>query len=310
MKLLVAFLKLIRWPNLLFIVLTQLLFTCCIIFPTFEAHQISVIISGHHWVLLCLSSVSIAAAGYAINDYFDLNIDRINKPDKLIVEKIIKRRWVIVWHLLLSATGILISFYLDWKTPSRFLGIANTGCVILLFIYSISLKKKMLAGNVLISLLTAWVILVLTFAEMPQLLLREDDGLSQKLIRLTILYAGFAFVISLIREIIKDMEDVEGDRRYGCKTMPIILGIQVSKVFTAVWLIVLIGALLIVQFYVLQFNWWLSAIYCAIFIILPLLYIFKNLFSAFTSAHYHTLSTLVKWVMFTGILSMIFFLYY
>ncbi|TDH26530.1 ubiquinone biosynthesis protein UbiA [Segetibacter sp. 3557_3] len=311
MKLLSAFMRLIRWPNLVFIAITQLLFVYCIVHPVFEAAGVVPNISGIYFLALAAASVLIAAAGYIINDYFDLNIDRVNKPDKLVVDKIINRRSVILWHLLFSLLGVLLSFFVDWLTSARFITIANLGCVLLLFLYSISLKKKLLSGNVVISLLTAWVILVITWAETSNLLQTIDTGsYTEKITRITFLYAGFAFVISLIREVVKDMEDIEGDRRYGCRTMPIVWGINVSKVFVAVWMIVLMAALLIVQFYVLQFRWWFSAIYCILFVIVPLLLIFRKLFTARTSADYHQLSSWIKIVMFTGILSMVFFRIY
>ncbi|WP_207493211.1 geranylgeranylglycerol-phosphate geranylgeranyltransferase [Aridibaculum aurantiacum] len=311
MKLIKAFLNLVRWPNLVFIAITQLLFVYAIIHPIFSNAGRVANISGINLFLLIVSSVFIAAAGYIINDYFDLDIDLINKPDKLVVAKVIHRRWVIVWHLVLSIIGILIGFYIDLTTNVRFLGIFNLGCVLLLFVYSISLKKKLLAGNVLISLLTAWVILVVTWSESSNLLTSAAIGsYTEKVTRITFLYAGFAFVISLIREVVKDMEDIEGDRRYGCTTMPIAWGIIATKVFVAVWLVVLIAALSIVQFYVLQFKWWWSAAYCILFIIVPLLYVFRKLFPATTSADYHKLSSWIKLVMFTGILSMIFFRLY
>ncbi len=272
-------------------------------------------VHGLYFVLLSFSSVCIAAAGNIINDYFDLNIDRINKPGKVVVDTVISRRWVILWHLLLSTAGILMGFYIDWHTPVRFLGMANIIAVVLLFFYSASLKKKFLVGNVLISLLTAWVILVITYCETNHLLdvFRKDSPLqADKLSRLTFLYAGFAFMISLIREVVKDMEDIDGDRRYGCKTMPIVWGLNATKVFVAVWLVVLITVLVLVQIYVMQFGWWLwvSAFYCLIAIIVPLSLVFKKLIKAHTPQHFHSISSLIKLAMLTGILSMFFFLYY
>jgi 4-hydroxybenzoate polyprenyltransferase len=131
-----------------------------------------------------------------------------------------------------------------------------------------------------------------------------------KIARFTILYSGFAFVISLIREAIKDMEDIEGDRKYGCRTMPIVWGLNASKIYTAVWLIILIISLLVLQVYVLQFHWWLSALYCLIFILIPLAQVFRKLFKAQTQQDFHSLSSMVKLAMLTGILSMIFFRFY
>jgi 4-hydroxybenzoate polyprenyltransferase len=310
-----AFLQLIRLPNLVFIAITQIIFLYCIEQPIFNSANVLKNISGIYFIALVVSSVLIAAAGNIINDYFDLNIDQINKPQKVVVEKIIKRRWVIFWHLFLSIIGIALGFFIDFNTKVKFLGVTNTVCVLLLFFYSASLKKKFLLGNILISLLTAWVILVITYCETNHLIdvFRRDSSLQvDKLSRLTFLYAGFAFIISLIREVIKDMEDIEGDRKYGCKTMPIVLGLNATKVFVAVWLVVLIITLIIVQFYVLQFGWlfWISALYCITLIIAPLIRIFINLFKAQSSAEFHKLSSTVKIVMLTGILSMLFFRFY
>lgn len=306
MKLLLGFAKLVRWPNLVFIALAQALFFFCIVQPEFDkAFKIPNLESPYIWWMM-LASVLIAAAGYIINDYFDLNIDRINKPGKLIVERLIKRRWAIIWHLALSAIGVLIGFYIDWKTNVRFLGFANLGCVILLFVYSISLKKKLLTGNILISLLTAWSIFVIAWCEINQLSKLDPLFNADKIIKLAFVYGGFAFIISLIREVIKDMEDIEGDRRYGCRTMPITWGLNVSKVFTAVWLVVLMATIAIVEVYTLRFGWWLSFVYSLLLILLPLAWILKQLSKAQSAPDFHKLSSLVKLVMLTGILSIIF----
>jgi 4-hydroxybenzoate polyprenyltransferase len=310
LKLLAAFIRLIRWPNLVFIALTQFLFVYCIVKPVFSESPVQPNVNALNFALISLSSILIAAAGYIINDYFDLNIDQVNKPDKLVVEKIIKRRWTILWHIVLSTAGIAIGFYVDFTSRIWLLGFSNAICVALLFVYSTSLKRRLLIGNIIISLLTAWVILVVAWCEYNHLM-RLHNGLhAEKILRETFLYAGFAFIISLIREVVKDMEDIEGDRRYGCKTMPIAWGINASKVFVAVWLTVLIAVLIIVQVYALRLDWYWSVVYCIAAIIVPLIWIFRKLFKAATSKDYHQLSTMIKVVMFTGILSMIFFRIY
>ena len=132
----------------------------------------------------------------------------------------------------------------------------------------------------------------------------------RRFIRISFLYASFAFIISLIREVVKDMEDMDGDARYGCKTIPIVWGIPASKVFVAVWLVVLIGMISVVQFYVLQLGWLWSAVYCITLIILPLVWILRKLFMAKVAKDYHALSNIIKLVMLTGLLSMIFFKIY
>jgi len=316
MKLIAAFLRLVRWPNLVIIAITQVLFYIALVQPFYSGHEnIYSSFKGIHFLLLMASSLLIAAAGNIINDYFDLNIDEVNKPQKKIIDKLIKRRWAIVWHIVFSVAGILLGFYIDTQTPVFWLGLSNLVCVLLLFGYSISLKKKLLAGNILISLLTAWVILVCFFCYYRSFncysceVSAWHDEL-RRFIRISILYAGFAFVISLIREVVKDMEDMDGDARYGCKTIPIVWGIPAAKVFVAVWLVVLISMICIVQFYVLQLGWIWSAAYCIALIILPLIWILRKLFSAQVPADYHWLSSTIKFVMLTGLLSMLFFKLY
>lgn len=311
-KLLGAFFQLIRWPNLFFIALTQFLFYFCILMPTlhnsryidyYDAESLLPV----RFYLLSLSSVLIAAAGYIINDYFDLNIDRVNKPDKLVVDKIIKRRWTIVWHWILSGLGVALGFYVSWKLHNWVVGLSNLGCVVLLWFYSTTFKRKLLIGNVIISLLTAWVILVLYISDFSFAIFRDPDFHQRfsKAFKFDILYAGFAFIISLIREVIKDIEDMEGDARYGCRTMPIVWGVNTAKVFAATWLVVLIGSLIIIQFYVLQYGWWPIVLYCIFFLILPLAWVIRGLYKAQSRADYHFLSNLIKAIMLMGILSML-----
>jgi 4-hydroxybenzoate polyprenyltransferase len=310
MKLLPAFLTLIRWPNLVFIALTQSLFYYCVF------HFVLLDNNYQHpyglFFLLVSASVMIAAAGYIINDYFDLQIDAINKPGKVLVDKIVKRRWAIVWHWVLSGAGIIISLFIGYKLNNLVIPIANICCVLLLWFYSTTFKKKLLSGNIIIAALTAWVILVVYF------FCGADTGVWQHSLlpfnakaffKFTILYAGFAFIVSLIREVVKDLEDMEGDARYHCNTMPIAWGVPATKVFTAVWLVVCIAGLSIVQLYAWQSGWWIIVPYCIILIIIPLIIILRKLHEAVAPADYHRLSSYIKFVMLGGILSMLFFIF-
>jgi 4-hydroxybenzoate polyprenyltransferase len=313
MKLISAFLRLIRWPNLVFIALTQCLFYYCFIYSLSSTYEIS--LKPAYFGLLVVGSVLIAAAGYIINDYFDLNIDKINKPDKIVVEKLIRRRWAIVWHMVLTCAGVALSFYIGYKMNNWLLAFMNLLSAVLLWFYSTTFKKELLIGNVIISLLTSWVVLVLYFCELRFFYVFMNESYEYKqyikqLFKVAVLYGGFAFIISLVREVVKDMEDIRGDVRYGCNTMPIVWGVPASKIFVATWLVVLICALGIVQFYLLQLHWWWSAVYCLFLTIIPLLVIFQNLYKARRQEDYHKLSTQIKLVMLSGILSMVFFKLY
>ncbi len=311
MKLIPAFFKLVRWPNLVFIALTQLLFEYGIFEKVYKGTETAAG-ENRQFLYIVIASVLIAAAGYIINDYFDLNIDQVNKPGKVVVNLIISRRWVIFWHMFLSLLGFFFTVLALPMAGYWHLVLANLLSIILLWFYSTNFKKQLLIGNIVISVLTAWVIVIIYLSKYPLHIskLLDIDHNEIRLFRFTVLYAGFAFVISLVREVIKDMEDMEGDRKYGCRTMPIVWGINASKVFVAVWLIVLIATLIILQLYAVPFGWWYSIGYCLLLIIVPLIWILVKLFRAQSPGDFHLLSTMVKLVMFTGILSMIFFRVY
>ena len=311
MKLLLQFFRLIRWPNLVFIALTQYLFFIAIAEPvlgnavyfTREVYLLFYVLSG--------SSVLIAAAGYIINDYFDLNIDTINKPERLVVDHGISRRWAMFFHFIFSLAGILMGFYIGLENGNWFIGTANTGVAILLWVYSTSFKKRAVIGNVIISMLTSWTLLVVYFyLAFNEDLIRQDTVSIQeiqKLFRIAILYAAFAFIITFIREVVKDMEDVEGDRKYGCKTMPIIWGIQVTKLVASIFSVFLLALMLLALIYILQLKLWAPALYHLFLIMLPGGYTFYLLQNANTSADFGKVSTWIKLVMLSGILSMLLF---
>ena len=315
MKRLGAMLQLIRWPNLVFIIITQLVFY----FSVFQ----SLLWKGNdHYVsdraglflLLILASVLIAAAGYIINDYFDLPIDKLNKPERVIVDKKMNRRWAILLHLLFSVAGISISLYVSYQTRSFIIGFANTGCVMLLWFYSTWFKKTLLVGNVIISFLTGWVMAVVYFFAGAKIIYR-DGWLNapypfdvRKLFVYTMMYAGFSFILSLVREAIKDVEDMHGDAKHGCRTLPIVAGIPATKIYIAVWMSVVIAAVTSISFYAVQTGWWISASFAMVFILGPCLFILKSLKHAVKPADFSRLSSMVKLIMLAGILSMLFFI--
>ncbi|MEN9883777.1 MAG: hypothetical protein RLZZ420_994 [Bacteroidota bacterium] len=308
-----SFTSLIRIQNLVFIVFTQYFFYFFILIPIYSDSPGSIVLtlSVLHW--LVLASVLIAGGGYVINDYFDLNIDRINKPQKLVIDRFISRRWAMFFHLILSFAGIVISAYIAYLLNNPLLLVFNLLSVFLLFVYSSTFKKKLLTGNVIIATLSAWVIMVLFVAMCqwnPGTLIPEWTSQLHEVYKIALVYSAFAFIVSLIREVVKDIEDEEGDKKNGCKTMPIVWGIKSTKVFIGVWILVLFG-LLIVFLFNLIISRWLWGIFYIIFVLLPFLVRIYMAFSkALTKKHYAELSREVKLFMLAGILSMLIYYIY
>lgn len=314
MKRFFEFLKLIRFVNLIFIAITQLIFYYCIVRPQYAIYNSAgPILSIANLNYLILSSVLIAAAGYIINDYFDLNIDRINKPQKLIIGRHISRRWAMFFHLVLSAIGLGYTAYVSYHLKNPFLLLFNIVVVIVLIFYSTTFKRKLLSGNILISLLTSWVIIILYIAELdfsPNLLLSNRSNVLLKIYKIAAVYAGFAFVVSFIREIVKDMEDQDGDRRNNCSTIPIVWGTAITKLFVSAWIYILIGMLFILLFYSFFNSWTWLVLYIMITLLFPLFRLVKKMNRAITSSDYHQLSSLIKLIMLAGIFSMTLYYYY
>ncbi len=307
MKVFIHFLKLVRWPNLLFILLAECLFHFCIYKPLYPSGGLA---ADRQFYFILITYILIAAAGYIINDYFDVNIDQVNKPEKVVVGEYISRRWVIFWHLIFSLLGIYIStiafpFQLYWH-----IHLANLATILFLWFYSTNFKKDFLVGNVVISILTAWSIAVVYFSKftVSELFHPEIGSTANvRFFKLMLLYSAFAFILTLVREALKDMEDIEGDEKFGCKTLPIVWGLMPTKVYIAVWLMVVIVMLTVIQIFVLPLGWWISIIYCIVLIVAPLIYVLVKLPSSFTSKDFTKLSSWIKFAMLAGILSMGFF---
>ena len=308
----IGFFKLIRSLNLFFIVLTQFLFYYFIIVPQYSILSLSKPrLDDSNFLMIVLASILIAAGGYIINDYFDINIDRVNKPQRLIIGNVISRRWAMFFHLLLSLLGLVLTGLVSASLNNKLLFILNFFSVILLWFYSTFFKRRLLIGNIIISLLSAWVVIVLYVCEMNF----DLDGVSVqssksmlKIYQLAVVYAGFAFITSLVREIVKDMEDIEGDRKYLCQTMPIVWGVSASKLFISVWLVVLSGILFFMMGYALLKSFFISASYVLFFLIVPLIDMLIFLFRSRKQNDFKKLSLRIKIFMFLGILSM--FIYY
>jgi 4-hydroxybenzoate polyprenyltransferase len=271
-----SLLKLTRFGNLIIIGLAQY-FTAGFLVGTHT-------IAGLSLFLLSISTISIAAAGYIINDYYDIKIDYINKPERVVIGKRITRRYAILFHVLLSCFGVLIGLYLSWKIAA-----VNMLSVFLLWLYSNSLKRLPFIGNLTVALLTGLSIMIVGFFY----------GTGNPLI---VVYAGFAFFMTLVREIVKDMEDLKGDDTFGCRTLPIVWGIRKTKILIYVILAVFsISVIILNHFYAaLPFHYYL------IFLFTPLVWLLFRIIRADMKKDFSLISTFCKVIMLFGILSMAF----
>ena len=230
----VALSRLIRLPNLLIIVITQSLVRWVLMDPLLGIKGLSLQTSPATFVLLMLACVLITAGGYVINDYFDRKIDSVNDPEEVIVGNAISLRHTMALHLVLTALGIVLGFYVAYRIGYFFLGVLFLLGAGILWFYSTTYKRQLLVGNLIVALLTAAVPMLVLFFELPQLYrayggtLVSGDGLTY-LVLWVGCFAGFAFLLTLAREIIKDAEDIRGDTSYGRRTLPAVAGMRISK---------------------------------------------------------------------------------
>ncbi len=299
----------IRLPNLLIIILTQFLLRYSLFSPFLYNGDTEVMSSLLDFSLLCLATLLITSGGYVINDYFDIRIDEINKPAQQVVGKLIPVRTAIKWHILLTGLGSLIGFYLAFKVRLLSFGLIFPAVGLLLWFYSAKYKRMLFWGNFIVALLSALVVLIVYLFEFFWLRLHPDffADLIPDLLwvgKLFVAYAMFAFLVTFFREIIKDMEDVKGDAKVGCRTIPIVLGIRASRwILTALvmlTIILLLAGLLVVYHLAIMSVFW----YLALTTLLPMIYLVYRVFSSNTPEEFHIMSNICKIIMVAGVLSM------
>lgn len=306
-----ALIRLIRPVNLCFIVLTQYLFRYTIVAPIFEEYHVSLALSHWQFAGLVLSTVLVAAGGYAINDYFDVQMDQVNKPRQIVVGRKISRRWTMVAHVVLTSLGILIGVGIAWSIGRIHLAVIHVGVAGLLWLYSTLLKRLPFVGNVLVAALTGLVIFIVALFELwiinrPAAL----DIPAKEVYVYTMIYSGFAFLISLVREIVKDIEDMQGDTEADCKTLPIVVGMRPAKAITALFVLVTFAFTLIFLIAQIKHHQWAVVAYGVVLIQLPMLYLIYGLYRADKKPDFTRLSGWIKFIMLTGILSMFILTYF
>ncbi len=306
---LINYLKILRWPNLLIIILTQGLFRFCIIEPFFRMGQASPALDIREFVLLVLSTVLIASGGYVINDIFDVKIDIINKPEKVIAGKRIPIQHLKIFYWSLTVAGILLGATIAVRIGNYQVGLIFPIVAIMLWFYSSRYQKTLLTGNIIISLMSALVVLIVWVFEVFALLNEpvkyvEAMPLLKNVGWIALAYAVFAFLLSMVREILKDAEDMEGDIQQGYKTLAIAQGIKTAKIVVHALQVVTIIFLAFSQYMVLQWGLTMVFWYLLIAVQLLLIYFLFQTAPAKSREDFRFLSNVAKMIMVAGILSM------
>ena len=280
---------LVRWPNLAIMLLCLLLVRGPLLLP---GQPLGVVLAPR-FGLLVLGALLVAAAGYIINDYYDVKIDAINRPDRLVVGRLLPRRRAMLAHVALSGLGIGLAVLAgSGKRQMLVLGVVTASAALLLWGYSARFKRVALVGNASIAALTAALVVL---PELQLLTGREAVWL----------YALAAFLLTMVREIVKDVEDMRGDAQHGCRTLPLVWGVARSK-WVAGFFLLCLGALVLgaAGQLLAWHRYWLGAWLLGL-VALPLLGLARLLWRADRRRHFRQLSTWCKAVMLAGLLSIL-----
>lgn len=248
----------------------------------------------NYFIAMLLGTVLIAAAGNIINDVLDLEIDKINKPERLIIGQFVSKKTALGAY----AGFNLIALFLVLWVGEKGLIIFFCSAIVLLYFYSKSWKKKPLIGNIVVALLCAWIVVEFWWVEREQLSAYWTFILAS--------YAAFAFFSTISRELVKDLEDLEGDKKMGCKTFAIVSGSNATKQLMNLSLFCLLVVLLM-EAYLMYHNAKLIALgYLLLMLILPLFYLVRCNQRANQKSEYRQLSKLIKMYMLLGIILLFF----
>ncbi len=308
-----SILRVVRIKNLLIVVVTQYLIRFFIVQPLLLQKGMNLQLSEMHFLFLVLSTVFITAAGYVINDYFDTKTDLINRPETVVVGRTIPRRTAIILHWILNVLGVMFGVIVSFGISKPFLSLVFLFIPGMLWFYSTTYKRQFLIGNIIVSALTALVPLMVLLFELPKLyeaywqILIFTPSTFNNVVYWVGGYAIFAFLLTLFREIVKDVEDFEGDIEFGRNTLPVVMGVKNTKMVTAG--IILFTIVLLTYLFGAKLNFlpsgefdYISLLYLLFALVIPMFFLLAKILLADTKKEYHTVSTLSKLVMLSGIL--------
>lgn len=304
-----ATLKLVRWPNLLMIVFVQLSLYYAIIYKLCKIAGVQSLLSNLDLLILVLTTVLISAAGYVINDYFDMRADRINRPESMILGKKLDHRTGIFMHWVLNGVALILGIYLAWRAGSWKFGLLFPMIIMLLWLYSVKYKRNTFWGNLTVAFLAALVVIMVWLFSFFMLSRQPDSfvllapyvGMITKYFAV---FAVFAFLLTFIREVIKDAEDIEGDRATDSYTLAVTYGIPtVKKVVLAITVLSMISTIFIVINFI-KLGMVRTSIYFSLAVFIPLIYMLFLTVKAKEKSDFHWLSTVIKFIMLAGVLGL------
>lgn len=282
------------------IALVQLL----IKYALFEPFNAAIMFNWFGITLLILSTLFLAAGGNIINDIYDVETDLVNRPEKVIVGKKVSEKTAYNLFITFNVLGILIGFYLSHLVGRSGFFALFVIISALLYVYATYLKQTLLIGNIVVSILVAMSILIVGLFELLPAITTQNQPTQLFFFKILLDYALFAFFINLVREIAKDMEDIDGDYKAGMNTLPIAIGRErASKVLFALTLLPLFGVVYYMMTYMYKQPYAVG--YFLMFVVAPLLYVSIKSFSAKTKKDYHHISIILKLVMLFGMLSLL-----
>lgn len=271
-----------------------------------------------HFFLLTFAVVLITAGGYVINDYFDTRTDLVNRPQTVIVGRSLSRRSAIMLHWIFNILGILIGFFVAYSIDRPILTLIFILVSGVLWFYSTIYKSQFLIGNLIVATLTALVPFLALLFELPRVYSVYWNWVISFKLNVSFLaywvggYAFFAFLLTLSREIIKDIEDFEGDFAYGRNTIPVFLGIKTAKIITAS--IITFTIIMLVYLFGAHLNYlptgdfdYITLLYFILCLITPLFILLVKVLLADKKEDYHAASLINKLIMLFGLLYTIFF---
>lgn len=296
------YLQIIRYKNLLFIALVQIF----IKYGLFHPFGIDITLNAFGFALLVIATLCLAAAGNIINDIYDVEIDRINKPHKVLIGKNISEKTANRLFIILNVIGVAIGFYLSNIIGRPAFSALFIVISALLYLYASYLKGMLLIGNLLISALVALSLIIVGLFDLLPAITPQNQATQSTIFSIVLDYALFAFFLNFIREIVKDLQDVNGDKKGEMNTLAIAIGRKRATI-----IVFFLGGLLVfgVIFYMYQYLYaqQLLLFYFLFGIIAPLLYFCIKTWAAKTQSEYGFLSNLLKLVMFLGMCSILLF---